>query len=69
MVLFSTAIIRFYQRIVSPFLPPACRFYPTCSSYSIQAINRYGFVIGIVMIFKRLLRCHPLCAGGYDPVK
>jgi len=69
MVLFSTAIIRFYQRIVSPFLPPACRFYPTCSSYSIQAINRYGFVIGIAMTFKRLFRCHPFCAGGYDPVK
>jgi putative membrane protein insertion efficiency factor len=63
------AIVRIYQRVISPFLPPACRFYPTCSSYSIQAIDRYGFIIGIVMTLKRLIRCHPFCAGGYDPVK
>ncbi len=69
MVPLFTIMLRFYQKCISPFFPPICRFYPTCSSYSIQALKQYGFFIGIFAIFKRLARCHPFSAGGYDPVK
>ncbi|TAK09042.1 MAG: membrane protein insertion efficiency factor YidD [Candidatus Manganitrophaceae bacterium] len=62
-------IVRLYQSIISPLFPPVCRFYPTCSSYSIEAVKRHGFLIGIAMTIKRLIRCHPFCSGGYDPVK
>jgi len=62
-------IIRFYQSVISPFLPSVCRFYPTCSSYSFEAVKRHGFLFGIFLTLKRLLRCHPFCSGGYDPVK
>lgn len=61
--------VRLYQRCVSPFLPPMCRFYPSCSSYAIQAVHRHGLITGIFATFKRLMRCHPFCTGGYDPVK
>lgn len=57
-----------YQRFISPLLPPACRYYPTCSSYMIQAIEKHGAVKGITMGSARLLRCHPFCAPGYDLV-
>jgi putative membrane protein insertion efficiency factor len=60
--------IRFYQRGVSPLLPPACRFYPSCSEYALQAVERYGTPRGGWLAVRRLLRCHPLCKGGYDPV-
>ncbi len=63
------SIVRFYQSIISPLFPPACRFYPTCSSYSSEAVKRHGFLVGITMTMKRLIRCHPFCSGGYDPVK
>jgi putative membrane protein insertion efficiency factor len=63
------AIIGFYQRWISPCLPPACRFEPTCSRYAWEAIHRHGMVIGIAKALARLLRCHPLHPGGYDPVK
>ncbi|MDC4205186.1 MAG: membrane protein insertion efficiency factor YidD [Candidatus Manganitrophus sp.] len=69
MALFYIFIVRFYQSIISPLLPPACRFYPTCSSYSIEAVKRHGFFRGIILTIKRLIRCHPFCSGGYDPVK
>lgn len=62
-------IVRLYQSIISPLFPPVCRFYPTCSSYSIEAVKRRGFLVGIAMTIKRLIRCHPFCSGGYDPVK
>ncbi|MDI7274949.1 MAG: membrane protein insertion efficiency factor YidD [Anaerolineae bacterium] len=60
--------IRVYQRILSPALPPACRFEPTCSEYAWQAIDRYGVARGGWFAVRRLLRCHPLHPGGYDPV-
>lgn len=62
------ALIRFYQRYVSPGLPPSCRFYPTCSHYTYQAIERYGVVKGGWLGIKRILRCQPWNPGGYDPV-
>ena len=61
------APIRFYQRFISPMTPPSCRYQPTCSSYTLQAIEEWG-VVGVWMGFKRILRCHPFHPGGYDPV-
>ena len=58
-----------YKAIVSPFLPPACRFEPTCSEYAREAVERYGAVKGVWMGAKRILRCQPLCRGGHDPVR
>jgi putative membrane protein insertion efficiency factor len=62
------ALIRGYQRFVSPYLPPSCRFYPSCSAYAVDAITRHGPWKGAVLTLRRLLRCHPFHAGGYDPV-
>lgn len=61
-------ILRAYRSLLSPFLPPACRFYPSCSSYAIQAVEKYGAVKGAWLAARRLLRCHPYNPGGYDPV-
>jgi len=61
-------LIRGYQVIVSPILPPACRFSPTCSQYAIEAIAKYGVIRGFVMGTRRLLKYHPFHHGGYDPV-
>ena len=60
--------IRIYQRVISPLLPSACRFYPTCSEYTAQAVTRHGVARGLWMGLKRLGRCHPLNSGGFDPV-
>ena len=60
--------IRYYQKNISPLKPGCCRFVPTCSEYAAIAVERYGAAAGSVMAMKRLLRCHPLCKGGYDPV-
>ncbi len=60
--------IRLYQRTLSPVLPPSCRFTPTCSVYTYQAIDKYGFFKGGWLGVKRIARCHPLNPGGYDPV-
>ncbi|HPD18368.1 MAG: membrane protein insertion efficiency factor YidD [Candidatus Goldbacteria bacterium] len=62
-------LINLYQKIISPYLPKSCRFYPTCSEYAKQAINKYGLIKGTVKSVKRLLKCHPLHEGGYDPVE
>ncbi|HHU77768.1 MAG: membrane protein insertion efficiency factor YidD [Caldicoprobacterales bacterium] len=62
-------LIQFYQKGVSPWLPPSCRFYPTCSHYSMQAIEKYGSVKGLILSIKRILKCNPLHPGGYDPLK
>ncbi|MBO0351251.1 membrane protein insertion efficiency factor YidD [Phormidium pseudopriestleyi FRX01] len=61
-------LIRGYRLLISPLFPPTCRFHPTCSQYAIEAIDRFGPRQGGWMAFRRLLRCHPLHPGGYDPV-
>ena len=63
------APIRFYQRSVSPLLPPRCRFYPTCSQYAVEAIQVHGAIKGTGMAIWRLLKCAPWHPGGYDPVR
>jgi putative membrane protein insertion efficiency factor len=62
------APIRFYRRYISPIKPPACRFYPTCSEYALQAIEKYGPVKGSWLAAKRIARCHPFHPGGIDHV-
>lgn len=61
--------IKTYQKIISPLLPKTCRFYPTCSEYSLQAIKKYGAIKGLYLSIKRILKCHPFHNGGYDPLK
>jgi len=61
-------LIRGYQRFISPALPPSCRFHPSCSEYTRQALARHGAVRGTWLGLRRLLRCHPFHPGGYDPV-
>jgi putative membrane protein insertion efficiency factor len=63
-----SAALRAYQLLVSPLLPPACRFLPTCSEYAAEAIERYGAGRGIMLALGRLARCHPWGGSGYDPV-
>jgi putative membrane protein insertion efficiency factor len=62
-------LLRAYKMLISPLLPPACRFTPTCSEYAMEAITRHGALRGTYMGIRRLLRCHPFHPGGYDPVK
>lgn len=61
-------LIRGYQVALSPLLPSACRFYPSCSTYAIEALERHGALRGGWLTIRRLSRCHPLGGGGYDPV-
>jgi uncharacterized protein len=61
--------IRLYKYIVSPLMPPSCRFTPSCSAYAIDAIAKYGCLKGSYLSIRRILRCHPFNEGGYDPVK
>jgi putative membrane protein insertion efficiency factor len=60
--------IRVYQRVLSPLLPNRCRFYPTCSHYAVEAIEKHGVLRGVWLAIKRILKCHPLHPGGFDPV-
>lgn len=62
------APIRFYQKWISPGLPPSCRFYPSCSEYAYQAIEKYGVLRGGWLGLRRIVRCHPFNPGGFDPV-
>jgi putative membrane protein insertion efficiency factor len=62
------SLFAFYQRYISPSLPPSCRFYPTCSHYGIEAIGKYGALKGGWLSLKRILRCHPWGGHGHDPV-
>jgi putative membrane protein insertion efficiency factor len=64
----AIAAIRAYQRLLSPFLGPSCRYLPTCSEYAATAIARHGFWRGSWLGLRRILRCHPWADGGYDPV-
>lgn len=61
-------LLRFYKRMISPLLPPMCRFEPTCSVYTMQAVEKYGALRGVWLGMKRLARCHPFNPGGWDPV-
>ena len=61
-------LVRFYQIAISPMKPPSCRFYPTCSHYGLEAIERFGPFKGSWLTIKRILKCHPLHPGGFDPV-
>jgi putative membrane protein insertion efficiency factor len=62
-------LLRFYKKFISPILPPACRFTPTCSEYTFEAVERYGALKGSFMGMKRIVRCNPFCKGGFDPVR
>ncbi|MBN2644535.1 MAG: membrane protein insertion efficiency factor YidD [Desulfuromonadaceae bacterium] len=62
-------LIKFYRNFISPLKIPCCRFFPTCSEYSLQAFSKYGFLKGLFLSVKRILRCNPLFSGGYDPLK
>ncbi|WP_417228973.1 membrane protein insertion efficiency factor YidD [Thermophilibacter sp.] len=64
----ARALIRFYQERVSPALPARCIYVPTCSQYAYEAIEKYGLLRGAALAARRICRCHPLHAGGYDPV-
>lgn len=63
-----TGSIKFYRQWISPAFPPSCRFYPTCSAYALEAVEKYGPLKGSWMGLKRILRCHPWNPGGFDPV-
>lgn len=61
-------LIRFYRRFISPLFPPTCRFYPTCSAYALEAVQKHGAMKGSWLAVKRVSKCHPFHPGGYDPV-
>jgi hypothetical protein len=61
-------LIRGYQRVISPVLPPSCRFHPSCSQYTLEAVERHGIFKGSWLGLRRLSRCHPFNPGGFDPV-
>ncbi|HEX5564113.1 MAG TPA: membrane protein insertion efficiency factor YidD [Sporosarcina sp.] len=62
------SIIKAYQKIISPLTPPSCRFYPTCSHYGVEALQKHGALKGAWLTIRRILKCHPFHEGGFDPV-
>lgn len=62
------SMVRGYQLLISPVLPPSCRFHPSCSQYTLEALRRYGALKGSWLGLRRLVRCHPFNPGGFDPV-
>lgn len=64
----ALGLLALYQKAISPYLPSQCRFLPTCSQYSFEAISRHGVLKGMWLTMRRLARCHPFRRGGYDPV-
>jgi len=68
LVKFLCVLIRFYQVCISPLFPPCCKYYPTCSSYAMEAIQKHGSFKGIILSTRRILRCNPFSKGGIDPV-
>ncbi len=66
--IFFIMLLRMYKLIISPWLPNACRFYPTCSVYAVNAVTKHGVIKGSFLAVKRVLRCNPFFEGGYDPV-
>ena len=72
MNIFTQLLIKFikiYKYLISPLIAPSCRYLPTCSEYSIEALKTYGFVKGLSLSLKRIMSCHPWGSGGFDPVK
>jgi uncharacterized protein len=67
-VLVLQVLIRVYQLLLSPLLPPSCRYLPSCSDYAVEAIGRHGAIVGVGLAARRLVRCHPWGSSGYDPV-
>jgi putative membrane protein insertion efficiency factor len=65
---FLVILIRLYQKFISPVKGQTCRFYPSCSEYSVQALQKYGFIKGSWKSIRRILKCHPFHPGGHDPV-
>ncbi|MDF7668464.1 membrane protein insertion efficiency factor YidD [Lactobacillus sp. ESL0703] len=61
-------LVKIYQNLISPILPPTCRYYPTCSTYMIDALTKHGPLLGLIMGISRILRCNPFVRGGVDPV-
>lgn len=66
---FLVFLVKFYRKNISPLKRPCCRFYPSCSEYTLEALEKYGVLKGGFMAIKRILRCNPFNEGGYDPVK
>ena len=62
------ALVKFYRKYISPLRPPCCRYYPTCSQYALEALEKYGALKGGWLALRRILRCNPFYKGGYDPV-
>lgn len=62
-------MVKLYRKYISPLKQPSCRFYPTCSQYSLEALTKYGGIKGSYLSVKRILKCHPFHPGGYDPLK
>ncbi len=68
-VYLAALLITAYKYLISPILPSSCRFHPSCSEYALDALKKYGLIKGLWLALKRIARCHPLSAGGYDPVR